>query len=138
MTMKAKSKEDKIIRKTLADIKAPSPKELARVRKAMANSVDTAEIPSQIFPARYPLIRDSLGRIPKKPRSAIRDAILAELGRRNMTRYQLWKLANEHCPKLPNSAVYEFLLGKRAISVDYCEALLNALDLGIARLRQSA
>jgi hypothetical protein len=54
-----------------------------------------------------------------------------------MTRYELWKRAKKHCRTLPDSAVYEFLLGQRAIGVDYCEALLKALDLEVRRARKS-
>jgi hypothetical protein len=36
------------------------------------------------------------------PESAIREAIRRELGRRQITRYELWKRARVHCPTLPN------------------------------------
>jgi hypothetical protein len=136
--MKLKSHKDRIVRMTADEIRPPTARELARLRAAMNGPIDTSDIPEQKIPGRYPLIRDAQGRIPKKPPSAIRDAILHQLGRRKMTRYELWKRAHEHCPTLPNSAVYEFLLGQRAISVDYCEALLKALDLTITPRRRSA
>jgi hypothetical protein len=82
--------------------------------------------------------RDVAGRLPPKLPSPIRDALLSELGRRDMTRYQLWKLARQHCGTLSESAVYEFLRGQRSISVSYCEAMLKALDLGVMPLRTSA
>jgi hypothetical protein len=136
--MKLKSTNDNIVRKTAADIKRPTRGELARLRKAMRSPIDTSDIPERTGIERYPLVRDPHGRIPRKPPSLIRDAILAELGRRKLTRYALWKLARRHCSTLPNSAVYEFLLGRRAISIDYCEALFRALDLGVEPLRKSA
>jgi hypothetical protein len=136
--MSAKLKDAKIVRKTIADISAPSAPDLARLRKAMAGPVDTSEIAARQIPPQYPLVRDARGQVPKKRPNLIRDAILAELGRRKMTRYELWKRANQHCARLPNSAVYEFLLGRRAISVDYCDAMLRALGLGVAPLRESA
>ncbi|MGH7179560.1 MAG: hypothetical protein ACREJC_19450, partial [Tepidisphaeraceae bacterium] len=113
-------------------------RELGRLRAAMNGAIDTSDVPAQRIPGRYPLVRDSRGRIPRKPPSVIRDAILNELAGRGMSRYQLWKLARRYCPTLPNSAVYELLLGTRAISVVYCEALLRALGLGVAPLRKSA
>jgi len=88
---------------------------------------DNAGLPS----ASRRVYRDSSGRLPRKTVSPIREAVLNELGRRDITRYQL-------CKTLPESAVYEFLRGQRAISVDYCEALLKALDLGVRPLRTSA
>jgi hypothetical protein len=137
--MKLKSNEGRIVRKTADEIMASrSEADLARLRAAMNGPIDTSDIPEQKWPPRYPLVRDAKGRIPRKPPSQIRDAILAELGRRKMTRYELWKRARKHCRTLPDSAVYEFLLGQRAIGVDYCEALLKALNLGITRMRRSA
>jgi hypothetical protein len=136
--MKPRLKKSRIVRRTAADIKPPTPKELARLRRAMNGPIDTSDIPEQVLPGRYPVIRDDRGRIPTKPRSLIREAILGELGRRKMTRYELWKRARQHCSTLPNSAVYEFLLGRRAISIDYCEAMLKALNLGVTCLRRSA
>jgi hypothetical protein len=77
------------------------------------------------------LQRDSSGRIPPKPKSLIRDAVLEELGRRHITRYQLWQLAHQHCAGLSQSAVYEFLRGQRQLGLEYVEALLSALNLSI-------
>jgi hypothetical protein len=137
--MRLKSRSGTIIRKTADEIMAGrTPADIERLRAAMNGPIDTSEIPERLGPARYPLIRDAKGNIPKKPPSAIRDAILRELGRRKMTRYELWKRAKKHCRTLPDSAVYEFLLGQRAIGVDYCEALLKALDLEVRRARKSA
>ena len=76
-----------------------------------------------------PLMRDSDGRIIKPPRSQIRSAILAELGRRQMSRYQLWKTARKYCPTLTQSAVYEFLRGIRQLGLAYIEALLATQDI---------
>ena len=49
-----------------------------------------------------------------------------------MTRYRLWKAAQAICPKLPQSAVYEFLRGQRDIGVQYAEALTRAAGLRLA------
>jgi hypothetical protein len=78
-----------------------------------------------------PIRRDADGRIIKPPPSRIRSAILNELGRRQMTRYELWKTAHQSCPTLPQSAVYEFLRGFRQIGLGYLDALLAALDLDL-------
>ena len=48
-----------------------------------------------------------------------------------MTRYRLWKDARFYCPKLSESAVYDFLSGKRQIEVPYAEAMLRAVGLAI-------
>jgi hypothetical protein len=136
--MKLKSRDDLIVRKTLADIKPPTPRELAELRRAMNGPIDTSEIPERTLPVRHPVVRAGDGRIAGKPPSAIREAILHELGRRKMTRYALWKRARAFCPTLPDSAVYEFLLGRRMIGVVYCEALFEALGLGVRRVRKSA
>jgi hypothetical protein len=89
-------------------------------------------------PASRRVKRNKAGQLPHKPPSPIRDALLNELGRREMTRYQLWKRAREHCKTLSESAVYEFLRGQRAISIHYCEAMLKAMDMGVKPLRTSA
>src|SRR5205085_6555837 len=97
--------------------------DLARLARAMARAdADDEGLP----PKSRRVKRDALGRLPRKPPSPIRDALLHELGRRGITRYQLWKLAREHCAVLPESAVYEFLRGQRAINVNYCDAMLKA------------
>src|SRR5512135_2617295 len=86
---------------------------LARLRSAMEGEIDTAEIPeAKGAPSR--VRRDASGRIETRKRpSLIREAILKELGRRQMTRYELWKAAREHCATLPQSAVHEYLRGQR-------------------------
>ena len=49
-----------------------------------------------------------------------------------MTRYELWQAARVHCPRLPASAVYEFLRGQREIGLPYAEAILEAAGLVVA------
>lgn len=82
------------------------------------------------------LPRDANGRIIKSPPSRIRSAILQQLGRRQMTRYELWKIARRNCPTLTQSAVYEFLRGFRQLGLGYIEALLLALDLDVTAMRR--
>jgi len=40
-------------------------------------------------------------------------------------------LAKEHCPTLPNSAVYEYLDGRRQVGGNYIEAMIEALGLEV-------
>ena len=61
----------------------------------------------------------------------IRGAIVLELGRRGLTRYQFWKQARQLCPKLSSSAVYEYMDGRRQIRGEYIEAMLEALGLEV-------
>jgi hypothetical protein len=78
-----------------------------------------------------PILRDADGHIIKPAPSRIRSAILHELGKRQMTRYKLWRTARRSCPTLGQSAVYEFLRGFRQLGLGYIEALLTALDLDV-------
>jgi len=114
---------------------AKSHPDLDRLRRAMKRADTDGE---GLPPIQKRVLRNAAGRLPNKPASPIRDAVLRELGRREMTRYQLWKLARQHCGVIPESAVYEFLRGQRAISVTYCDALLTALNLRVLPLRHSA
>jgi hypothetical protein len=103
----------------------------------MEKEIDTSEIPER-RPGRIMHARRSpLGRPIVPPRSAIREAILRELGRRQITRYELWKRARVHGPTLSESAVYEFLRGERQIGLEYVEALLAAVGLEVRRRDES-
>ncbi len=81
----------------------------------MDKPVDTSDIPEMNFV--------------KRPFSQIRAAIVRELHRQGLTAYRLWKLANRFSPRLPESAVYEFLANKRSVRVDYADAMLRALGI---------
>jgi len=99
----------------------------------MERDIDTSDIPER-RPGRVMRARRSPdGRPIVPPRSAIRDAILRELGRRQITRYELWKRARVYGPTLSESAVYEFLRGERQIGLEYVEALLAAVGLKVRR-----
>jgi hypothetical protein len=103
---------------------------LSRLRNAMkAGERDTPSV-GLPDPSKR-LKRDASGRIPPKLPSVIRDAILTELESRGITRYQLWKLAKEHCGTIPESAIYEFLRGQRHLGLEYIEALIAALHLAV-------
>src|SRR5437867_5019635 len=89
-----------------------SAEKLARLRKgAERNAKEESSVGLPDSSKR--LRRDSKGRLPPKLKSTIRDAILNELDKREISRYQLWKLARAHCATIPESAVYEFLRGQR-------------------------
>ena len=96
----------------------------------MARPIDISDIPETPADA-VRVKRDASGRLPVRQKSPIRDAILTALGRRQMTRYMLWKKAQRYCPKLPQSAVYEYLRGGRAIGAPYLEALFTAAGLRV-------
>ncbi len=120
----------RIVRKSADQIPRATPRQLAQLRAAMDRPIDTSDIPPRRVGSAP--VRRIEGRLPNPPRGILRSSILAELGRRQITRYQLWKLARKHCPTLPESAVYEFLRGQRQIGLRYIEALLCALSLRIA------
>ncbi len=98
--------------------------ELKRLAQRPDDQIDTSDIPEQ-DPVASRWVRGG-HRV-----GGIRGAIILEMGRRRLTRYQLWKLAREHCSTLSNSAVYEYLDGRRQIGGDYIEAMLQALGLEV-------
>jgi len=111
---------------------------MERLRAAMERDVDTSDIPEG-RPGRATRTRRTAdGKPVAPPESAIRDAIRRELGRRQITRYELWKRARAQCPTLPESAVYEFLRGERQIGLQYVEALLAAVELEVRRRDETA
>jgi hypothetical protein len=99
----------------------------------MDGPIDTSDIPERLRRAAR-VVRDEDGRLPSPAKGMILRAILAQLGRRDMTRYELWKRARAHCPTISESAVYEYLRGQRQIGVAYVEALMRAAGVGVAPL----
>ena len=126
--MPRKSANPKIVRRAAADLPTPTPDHLAHLRAMMGGQVDTSDIPERTGRAAR-VVRDEDGRLPRPAKSMILRAVLAQLGRRGMTRYGLWKGARTYCPTIPESAVYEYLRGQRQIGVVYVEALLRAAGL---------
>jgi hypothetical protein len=120
-----------MVRKSAAEIRPASAKDLERLRAAMSAPIDTSEIPES-RPGAVRLKRDTSGKLPR--RSRIREAILAEVARRKMTPYRLWKEARVFCPTLSQSAVYEFLKEQRSLELPFAEALLAALQLDVVRV----
>src|ERR1700722_13809441 len=123
--MPKQSAASNLVRRSAGEIPPATPEHLNHLLAAMDESVNTSEIPETKGPARR-VKRDASGRLPKKPESPIRSAILAALERRQMTRYQLWQEARAHSETLSQSAVYEYLRGQRDIGVPYVEALMKA------------
>ncbi len=133
--MPRKSAASKLVRHKAGETPAPTPEDLARLRAGAKGPIDTSDIPEEKGPLRR-IKRDAQGRLPQPipslRTSPIRLAIRAQLDRRHMTRYELWQAARVHCPRLPASAVYEFLRGQREIGLPYAEALLEAAGLVVA------
>lgn len=137
--MKRKSKEGRTVKTSATEIPPIAEIDLARLRATLKRPIDTSDIQEQI-PGSTNARQLKAGLRSEPPKSAVRDAILAQLKRRNMTRYQLWKRAQGYCSTLPESAVYEFLRGERQIGLAYAEALMEAVELTVKqkRLRQFA
>ena len=134
--MPKKSKVDNVVRRSVDDIPQPTSSHLSDLLTAMEGTIDTTDIPETRRTASR-VRRDASGRLPKPRESPIRRAILDELERRKMTRYQLWVEARSYCETLTQSAVYEYLRGQRDIRLPYAEALLQALGLGVSLQKPS-
>ncbi len=129
---------DGIVRKTADQIPPATKADLERLSRAMVRSDAEARRNGGDVSVSEPrrLIRNANGRITKPPPGRIRSAILAELGRRQMSRYRLWKIARKDCPTLTQSAVYEFLRGVRQLRLGYVEAMLWALNLRVITMSE--
>ena len=95
---------DDLVRRSAGQIHRASAADLGRLRRQMQNPIDSSDIPRGGVGAARVVRRQ--GRLPAPRRSKLREAMLIELGRRDMTRYQLWQRARRNCPTLPESAVY--------------------------------
>jgi hypothetical protein len=98
-------------------------RELKRLSQRSEDRIDAPDTPEDPAQERWVRGGHRVG--------GIRGAIILEMGRRGLTRYQLWKIARKHCPSLPNSAVYEYLDGRRQVGGNYIEAMLSALALEV-------
>jgi hypothetical protein len=128
--MSKKSIASKRVRKSAEEIPSASKADLDRLRAAMQGSIDTSEIPERRKFHR--LKRDSSGRLPLR-KSIIRDAVTRQMQHLHLTVYRLWRLARAHYPPLSQSAVHEFLKGRRQLELPSIEALLAAVHLRIVR-----
>jgi hypothetical protein len=133
--MKKKSANGSKVRiRHARDLPPPTPADLARVRAAVKKHGGASD--------EFVLLAAEIERRgvpPEKPREArnsrIRLAVTREMSRREWTSYAVWKRARRTCPTLPQSAVYEFISGTRAIGLEYVEAILHALDLQVTPAR---
>jgi len=130
--MARRSQKSRTVRISAAEVPTASRQALARLRAAMESPIDTSEIPEG-RPGSARARRAAAGARPPVVPSRIRDAILSELGRQAITRYELWKRARAFCPTLSESAVYEFLRGQRQIGLSYVEALMAAVGVSVHR-----
>lgn len=133
--MKKKSANGSNLRiRRARDLPPPSPADLARVRaniqKYGGASDEFVHLAAEIEKRGVPPQKH-----PESTGGRIRLAVVREMNRREWTSYALWKRARRTCPTLPQSAVYEFIAGTRAIGLEYVEAILNALDLRVTPAR---
>jgi hypothetical protein len=129
--MSKKSTKSTTVQHTLSTLPRRTPAELeklARLASESDNRIDTTDMPdASLLDGGWVRAGDRRRNL----RSLVHSAVEAEMRRRGLTRYELWKLARLQCPTLPDSAVYEFLAGTRQIGLVYVEALLAALDLNV-------
>ncbi len=130
--MKRKSSDKRVVTKNAKRIKRSTAEELSRLAAKMDDEVDTFDIPERTEPV-VRIRRDANGRIVKPRESKIRIAILSELKRRGISGHQLWIEARKYCETITESAVYEFLAGKRQVGLAYLDAMMEAMDLTVTR-----
>ena len=129
--MSRRLREQHVVRKSAKRIRRSTPAELVRLASRADEPVDTSDIPERVDPCNR-VVRDADGRIVKPQQSPLRSAILAEVHRRGISGHRLWKEARAYCDTIPESAVYEFLAGKRQIGLAYLDAMLEAMDLTVS------
>jgi hypothetical protein len=129
-----KSATSKVVRKSARDIPRATSADLARLREAMRERIDTSDIPERRRFQR--LQRDANGNLPPR-KSIIRAAVERERKRRRIMVYRLWQMARVHYPPLSQAAVHEFLKGQRQLELPSVEALLAAVELRVVRGRSA-
>ncbi|NLX13466.1 MAG: hypothetical protein GXY44_07415 [Phycisphaerales bacterium] len=129
--MNRKLRDRHMVRKSAKNIRRTTTAELARLASRADEPVDTSDIPERVGPCNR-VVREVDGRIVKPRESPLRAAILAEINRRGISGHRLWKEARVYCDTIPESAVYEFLAGKRQIGLAYLDAILEAMDLTVS------
>ncbi len=129
--MNRKLRDRHMVRKSAKKIRRSTAAELTRLASRTEEPVDTSDMPERVGPCNR-VVRNVDGRIVKLRESPLRAAILAEINRRGISGHRLWKEARVYCDTIPESAVYEFLAGKRQIGLAYLDALLEAMDLTVS------
>ena len=130
--MRRKSTDERIVRRRASEIRHSTVEELSGLATKKDEKIDLSDIPERKNPADR-VIRDSRGRIVTHPRSMIREAILTEIKQRGISGHELWLKARKRCGTIPESAVYEFLSGKRQVGLAYLDAMLAAMDLSVSK-----
>jgi len=130
--MSRKPRERRVTRKSPDGIRRSGSSQLVRLADQMNDPVDTSDITEQVGPCNR-VVRDANGTIVKPRQSMLRAAILAQVKQRGISGHQLWKEARTYCDTIPESAVYEFLTGKRQVGLAYLDAMLEAMDLTVTR-----
>ena len=128
--MSRKPHDQHVVRKSAKRIRRSTPADLAGLASRVDEAVDTSDIPERV--GSCDRVRAADGRIIKPRESPLRAAILAEVHRRGISGHRLWKEARIYCDTLPESAVYEFLAGKRRIGLAYLDAILEAMGLTVS------
>ena len=117
-----------VVRTAAADIPRTPKEELDRLEAAMAGSIDTSEISER--QEIEPLVPDEAGRL-SSLKSPIRAAVIRAMTHHGINANELCKRVRVYCPRLSQSALYEFLKGRRNIGLDYLDAILAALELEV-------
>src|SRR5262245_17234141 len=131
------SAASRMVHKTIDDLRPATAEQMHRMveraKKANGGTLPPLRVPFPLPPPGMPK------RKPRPPLvgGRIRSAVIAEINRRNLSGYALWKMARKFCPTFPQSAVYEFLRGERAIGLEYVEAILAALSMRLVPPRTS-
>ncbi len=127
-------RESGVVRRLAERLPAVRKHDLLRLNRASARSVDVSDLPEG--PAARLGMGPTLARRPASQRpSLLREAIVKEMARQNLTAYALTQRAKLFCNTLSQAAVYEFLKGQRQLEVSYADALLRALRLEIVSRR---
>lgn len=118
------------MRKSAGRIRRSTSAELARLASQADEPVDTSDVPERVGPCAR-VVRNAEGEIVRPLQSPLRAAIVAEVHRRGISGHRLWRQARGYCDTIPESAVYEFLAGKRQIGLAYLDAILAAMELTV-------
>lgn len=119
--MKPRLPRQKLVRAHADQLGAASSEDLDRLERAMGDEVDSSDISERPAMRRH---------------GPIWNAVADEMRRQGLSGHRLWKRARAFCPRLPESAVYEFLSDKRSVRVEYADAMLQALDIRLMGSRK--
>jgi hypothetical protein len=111
----------KIVRFDATQIRPPSTADLDRIKRATMGAIDTGDMPE---------VRDM------RRHGPIWNAVADGMRCQGLSGHGLWKKARAFCPRMPESAVYEFLADKRSVRVEYADAMLQALGVRLVSSRK--